>query len=90
MAARKRRKPRKQGATGGSTRNPNSLANLRNRVAPGATIAVKHGAYARIASDRLDAKAREVYDGRPATWRRWWPDARRGNGAPTRRRALPS
>jgi hypothetical protein len=63
MTARKRRKPRKPGATGGSVRNERSLANLRNRgVPPGNSLAVKHGAYARVVAAKLDSKAREVYD----------------------------
>ena len=60
----RRRKP-KPHRTGGSARHPASLANLRpgGNVAPlGNTQTRKHGAYARIAAERLDEKAREVYD----------------------------
>jgi hypothetical protein len=46
----------------------NSLANLmqgksRTSVRPGNTIALKHGGYASIATERLDQKQREVFDG---------------------------
>ena len=65
MAGRKRRsratgKPR----GGGGSRNPNSLANLRNAPAApaGNSRNLQHGGYAAVAAERLQAKALEVLE----------------------------
>jgi hypothetical protein len=60
MAARKRRKPCKPGATGGSVGNERSLANLRNRVPPGNSIAVTHGFRSRLLVQDVSAEVGEL------------------------------
>lgn len=58
------RRKRKRSVGGGGARNPNSLANL--RVGPpaphGNALARTHGAYARVARDRMEAKVAAVFD----------------------------
>lgn len=59
----RRRKPRSVG--GGGARNPRSLANLRRGVtaAPvGNRQAMRHGGYATVAREKLDAKARVIFE----------------------------
>jgi hypothetical protein len=64
VGVRRRRKPGSRPVGGGGSRHPASLANLRRGgpVIPDNDHARKHGGYAAIARDRLEAREREVFD----------------------------
>lgn len=63
--SRRRRQKRTGPVGGGGARHPNSLGNLKRGENPprdGHLPALRHGGYARVAAERLDEKAREVFD----------------------------
>jgi len=63
VSGRRKRGPGK-GQGGGGQRNPASLSNLRNAPAApiGNTRTMRHGGYATVAADALDAKAKAIFE----------------------------